>query len=240
MAWREILKESSPKLRQENVVRTVEGANPKPEKDDERCKKKLQEIIDGVFRLLQGKEYFAMYAPAHNVASSPASSPPQIGDSITEEDACNLLESMQEAKNNRGFFWNKGGSSLAVSFMTGTEGRDGKAWGKEWNEERNFYNYIRNILENEGFYDTVNSLFTCRFHMLSYSPRPNETGEDFVSRLDNGHFSFAVRMTNFAKLAYNATTVAEETENNLWFKKLHLDSIMEEWNEIHDGILGLL
>ena len=101
MAWREILKESSPKLRQENVVATVEGANPKPEKDDERCKKKLQEIIDGLFRLVQGKEYFAMYAPGNSTGGSPVSSPPQIEDSVTEEDACSLLEEMQEAKNNR-------------------------------------------------------------------------------------------------------------------------------------------
>ena len=236
MTWREILKESSPKLRQENVVRTVEGANPKPEKDDERCKKKLQEIIDGVFRLLQGKEYFAMFAPARSKGGSPVSSPPQIGDSITEEDACDLLESMQEAKNNRGFFWNKGGSSLAVSYMTGTEGRDGKGWGIEWNEERSFSEYIRNIIESSmGFFDTTNSFFTCRFHSLTYSPRPNETGEESVSRLDNGHFSFSVRLNNFARMAY-----AGERDDNIWFKKLHLDSIMEEWKEIHDGILGLL
>ena len=235
MDWREILKESSPKLRQENVVATVEGANPKPEKDDERCKKKLQEIIDGLFRLVQGKEYFAMVAPANQMDNSPVSSPPQIGDSITEKDACNLLESMQEAKGNRGFFWNKQGSSLAVSFMTGMEGRDGKGWGIEWNEERSFSDYIKNILDSgRGFYDTVNSLFTCRFHMLSYSPRPNETGEEFVSRLDNGHFSFAVRLNNFAKMAYAGE------EDNFWFKKLHVESIMEEWKEIHDGILGLL
>jgi hypothetical protein len=232
MAWREILKESSSKLRQDKVVRTVEGAEPKPEKDDERCKKKLQEIIDGVFRLLQGNRYFAMYAPANSTGGSPISSPPQVGDSITEEDACNLLESMQEAKNNRGFFWNKG-SSLAVCYMTGMEGRDGMSWGREWNEERNFIEHIKNTLDSERrFLDTVNSFFICRFHMLSFSPRPNETGEEFVSRMDNGHFSFAVRMTNMTKILY----AGEENDPN----QLYIKSIEKTWREIHDGILGLL
>tara|TARA_A100001201_G_scaffold120857_1_gene104375 strand:+ start:373 stop:1071 length:699 start_codon:yes stop_codon:yes gene_type:complete len=232
MAWREILKESSPKLRQENVVRTVEGANPKPEKDDERCKKKLQDIIDGIFRLVQGKRYFAMYSPADSKGGSPVSSPPQIGDSITEEDACNLLESMQEAKNNRGFFWNKAGSSLSICYMTGTEGRDGMSWGREWNEERNFSEYIKNILENEGFFDNTNWFVTCRFHQLSYSPRPNETGEEFVSRLDSGHFSFAVRLTDMTRIAYGAY-VGDATD-------AFVTLIEKEWKEIHDGILGLL
>ena len=233
MDWREILKESSPKLRQENVVRTVEGANPKPEKDDERCKKKLQDIIDGVFRLLQGKQYFTMYAPANSTGGSLVSSPPQVGDSITEEDACNLLESMQEAKNNRGFFWNKGAPTTGISFMTGTEGRDGMGWGMQWIDEGTFSEFIKNILDSGmAFFDTTNSFFTCRFHMLSYSPRPNETGEEFVSRMDNGHFSFAVRMNNITRIAYRG----EEDDPN----QLYLESIEEEWKEIHDGILGLI
>lgn len=233
MDWREILKESSPKLRQENVVRTVEGANPKPEKDDERCKKKLQEIIDGVFRLLQGKQYFAMYSPADSTGGSPVSSPPQIGDSITEENACDLLESMQEAKNNRGFFWNERGNHLAISFMTGTEGRDGTGWGMEWIDEGTFSEFIKNILDSGmAFYDTTNSFFTCRFHTLSYSPRPNETGEEFFNRVDNSHFSFVVRMTNMTKIAYRG----EEDDPN----QLYIKSIEKEWKEIHDGILGLL
>tara|TARA_R100001591_G_scaffold118608_1_gene142729 strand:+ start:5533 stop:6225 length:693 start_codon:yes stop_codon:yes gene_type:complete len=230
MGWREILKESSPKLRQENVVRTVEGAKPKPEKDDERCKKKLQEIIDGIFRLVQGKTYFAMYSPAIPTGSSPVSSPPQIGDSITEEDACNLLESMQEAKNNRGFFWNKGGSSLAVCFMTGTGGRDGKGWGMDWVDEGNFYEFVTNILSSGmGFFDSTNSFFTCRFHRMSYSARPNETGEDFISRIDDGHFSVQVRLNDYAKDKYDGDG-----------DYIYVAIIEKEWKEIHDGILGLL
>ena len=94
MGWRAILKESSPKLRQANIVTTIEGGEPEPEKEDERCKKKLQDIIDGIFRLLEGdRQYFLGYTGDYwENGGDVLRNPPQIGDAITEEAACSLLE----------------------------------------------------------------------------------------------------------------------------------------------------
>ena len=214
MGWRGILKESSPKLRQANIVTTIQGGEPEPEKEDERCKKKLQEIIDGIFRLFDNKEYFMTYT-GYEFYSEVLRNPPKLGDAITEEAACSLLEEMQTAKNNNGFIWEGDSGIVGLCYMTGTKGADGEVW----SDEHSLVATIRRILEDE--HENVEHYSNWFFRMMS---RP-------YGRTDE-RFDFCIRLKNFTKMLY----AGEEDDPD----QLYIKSIAKEWKEIHDGILGLL
>ena len=242
MSWRDILKDS-PKLRQENITTTIVDGSGKPEKKDERCKKKLQDVIDGIFRLLQGRQYFMTYAGDNWSGGSVLMNPPQIGDEITEEAACSLLEDMRMAKNNKGFIWKGYSGIVSLCYMTGTEGADGRGWSENATMDRYRYDLaglIKKILEGDSvtgsviseFASETNWFFSMRSHPYATSLRPNETGEEFFGRVDNDKLSFCIRMSNMTKMAYAGE--ARKPENK------YIESIAEEWKEIHNGIMGLI